>query len=232
MPVAKRNFLRRHGHGLVDSNQVLKDEVDNARIKFVERTGCLPCNTMTAIKSSHRRQVSFGSSSSSSSSSSSEEQQQEAKVGLSTFEQEWISLLHDRPEVQEKEKMSAWMSKVMKLANDHQEKAALSTNSSVPPVVLRSNCLSTTTPQTVASSSSLQGLVIPTTATATTNTTPDATPSSTMPPPAAVATTTAPSPKPNNTATTTVNGGGLQPQMLPDADFQHLQGLDFGTIFD
>lgn len=103
LPVAKRNFLRRHGHGLAISSRSLKEDIDKARIKFVERTGCLPVSSFEEQRNKSPTSTTVVEL----------DVPQEQSLQLSDEEQEWLSLLHRRPETQDKSKMSTWVGQVL-----------------------------------------------------------------------------------------------------------------------
>ena len=121
MPVAKRNFLKRHGHGLIQSAKQLKREVDEV-YSFVVNTpqtelSCQPCEmppsttsvateqftTVGIEKPRHHRVVSFDGS---------------KHCELDANEQEWLDLLHQRPEIKDQSKMTEWMNTVVAAAEE------------------------------------------------------------------------------------------------------------------
>lgn len=146
MPVAKRNFIRRHGHGLITSTKALKETVDNARIKFVERTGCLPVDTpftpMISMVSAELEQLRCRAVSPSMEGgdwaaapssggvlqqllpeahqgprSSSDTSEYSTMHQLSTEEQQWLSLLRSRPVIDDPASMMTWLGHVLGQAN-------------------------------------------------------------------------------------------------------------------
>ena len=107
LPVAKRNFLLRHGHGLFQSSKELKEEVDEVCDSLLQEEHCQPCaETIMAEdgKSRHRRVVSF------------EGRRRQLEGQLDANEQEWLRLLHKRPDVEDQPKMLDWMEKIMAIS--------------------------------------------------------------------------------------------------------------------
>ena len=107
MPVAKRNFLLRHGHGLFQTSKELKEEVDEVCDSLLQEDGCQPCVGSAEgedVKPHHRRVVSF------------EGRRRRLEGQLDADEQEWLQLLHQRPDVEDQPKMLEWMEKIMKIS--------------------------------------------------------------------------------------------------------------------
>lgn len=107
LPVAKRNFLLRHGHGLFQSSKELKEEVDEVSDSLLQEDHCQPCvETLKTEdgKPHHRRVVSF------------EGRRRQLEGQLCPDEHEWLRLLHQRPDVEDQPKMSEWMGKIMMIS--------------------------------------------------------------------------------------------------------------------
>lgn len=107
MPVAKRNFLLRHGHGLFQTSKELKEEVDEVCDSLLQEDVCQPCVGSSEgedVKPHHRRVVSF------------EGRRRRLEGQLDAEEQEWLHLLHQRPDVEDEPKMLEWMEKIMKIS--------------------------------------------------------------------------------------------------------------------
>lgn len=147
LPVAKRNFPKRHGHGLIHSAKDLK-EVDYI-CGFIDSTSddgdCQPGDESSGEaaaaaedgepaertdKPRHRRVVSFDAAKQLRAA-----QQQAAARGaaaaqpmarartktfldLSGNEKEWLTLLHQRPDLEQESMMSSWMDKIISFSEE------------------------------------------------------------------------------------------------------------------
>lgn len=132
LPVAKRNFPKRHGHGLIHSAKDLK-EVDYI-CGFVDTTSdeagsCHPCEEDGAFKvmekPRHRRVVSVDVANQFRSQQSASSQriiaqpmENKSILDLSVSEKEWLKLLHHRPDLEEESMMSIWMDKIISFAEE------------------------------------------------------------------------------------------------------------------
>ncbi|KAI2509417.1 hypothetical protein MHU86_5050 [Fragilaria crotonensis] len=109
VPVAKRNFLQRHGHGMVSTATQLRNDVDNH---------CQPCASSGATplasdvnvigemrggirieNAGHRRDVSFDGPS--------------HDGPLDFREKTWLNLLHVRPNINDPTHMTNWLKRVV-----------------------------------------------------------------------------------------------------------------------
>lgn len=133
-PVAKRNFPKRHGHGLIESSIDLK-ELDCKYNSILvnssdEDTSCQPCNPLTAMPQSPRtgdcekpslrnRIISFDvpnqmtASGQQDASPASSSLTIKTELELNLNEKEWLSLLKTRPNLEDHVEMSAWMEKII-----------------------------------------------------------------------------------------------------------------------
>lgn len=124
MPFAKRNFLKRHGHGMMHSSKELRDDdMDNLLCQVIRSPLPPPRNNnnrndQVSRRRHHRRVISFDQESADSSSSRiSMEDCNEAIV--SDHEQCWLELLKERPKMMSDEtKMTAWMDKVISFSRE------------------------------------------------------------------------------------------------------------------
>jgi hypothetical protein len=108
VPVAKRNFIQRHGHGMISSAMQLRNEVD---------THCQPCENSAAMplgrdfssvgwlrrdsrteQSRNHHDVCFDGSNS--------------DRPLDFREKTWLNLLHERPHVNDQKLMANWLNMV------------------------------------------------------------------------------------------------------------------------
>jgi hypothetical protein len=115
MPVAKRNFLLRHGHGMFQTSKELKEEVDEVCDSLLREKSCIPCDTSVVPKYPHRRVVSF------------ESWKRKEEKPLDEKEREWLELLHQRPSDEDEFKMSSWLEKVRHISGVNHGEMKLST---------------------------------------------------------------------------------------------------------
>jgi hypothetical protein len=131
-PVAKRNFPKRHGHGLIRSAKDLK-AVDYYTASFVDISSvadasCYPCIEQTVAaptfeKPRHRRMVSYDESTYGAAVQqpspavqqpvASRPPATDSLLNLSVKEQQWLDLLHKRPNLKQESNMAAWMDKII-----------------------------------------------------------------------------------------------------------------------
>ena len=131
-PVAKRNFPKRHGHGLIRSAKDLK-AVDYYTASFVDISSvadasCYPCIEQTVAaptfeKPRHRRVVSYDESTYGAAVQqpspavqqpvASRPPATDSLLNLSVKEQQWLDLLHKRPNLKQESNMAAWMDKII-----------------------------------------------------------------------------------------------------------------------
>jgi hypothetical protein len=106
LPVAKRNFLLRHGHGLIQTSKELKEEVDEVSDSLLQEGSCQPCDESSNPneKPHHRRVVSFDGS------------KRIPGTHLDADERKWLDLLNQRPDIDEPMKMSEWMNEIMNVS--------------------------------------------------------------------------------------------------------------------
>jgi hypothetical protein len=106
LPVAKRNFLLRHGHGLFQSSKELKEEVDEVSESLLEEDSCQPCaeSSNQNEKPRHRRVVSFDGS------------KRLHGTHLDADERKWLDLLNQRPDTDEPMKMAEWIDEIMNVS--------------------------------------------------------------------------------------------------------------------
>lgn len=115
IPVAKRNFPKRHGHGLIDRAEELK-EIDYASTLVVnpppvlgrERDmSCQPCAAPQESRFEHshqHRSISVGQSL---------ELESESGVQLSAREERWLALMKERPDDEEGGEMLKWVEQII-----------------------------------------------------------------------------------------------------------------------
>jgi hypothetical protein len=117
LPVAKRNFLLRHGHGLFQTSKELKEEVDEVCASPLHEQSCQRCEegssfllgnlrTTTVEKPGHRRVVSFDA------------KKRLDSRQLDATEHAWLHLLHQRPDLEDEDqsKNAEWMDKILKFS--------------------------------------------------------------------------------------------------------------------
>jgi hypothetical protein len=106
LPVAKRNFLLRHGHGLFQSSKELKEEVDEVSDSLLEEQSCQPCaeSSNPNEKPRHRRVVSLDGS------------KRLHGTHLDADERKWLDLLDQRPDTDEPMKMAEWIDEIMNVS--------------------------------------------------------------------------------------------------------------------
>jgi hypothetical protein len=148
-PVAKRNFPKRHGHGLVESAKDLK-AVDFTSsfvdINYVADASCYPCIEQTVAaptfeKPIHQRVVSFDDASYVAQTSARVVQKAVATssrtadplLHLSAKEQQWLDLLRKRPNLEQEANMAGWMDKIISFS---EEKRSALRKASVAPLVV------------------------------------------------------------------------------------------------
>lgn len=121
MPFAKRNFLKRHGHGMVHSSKELnEDDVENMLCQVISTSSPTP-----APRRLHKRVVSFDGNNSKRRSlitenNADDDNSNNNSAGaiinetmVNENEQHWLELLNQRPETQDQKEMTAWMDKVI-----------------------------------------------------------------------------------------------------------------------
>jgi hypothetical protein len=126
MPVAKRNFLLRHGHGMFQTSKELKEEVDEVCDSLLKEKMCIPCEPTVSPKY-HRRVVSF------------ESWKRKEEKPLDGKEREWLELLHQRPNDDEEIKMSLWLGKVRHVSGVKRDEMKQSTLASKKKIGTRHN---------------------------------------------------------------------------------------------
>ena len=116
VPVAKRNFLQRHGHGMVSSAMQLRNEVDHCQPCASDGTTSLTSGvnvigelrrSITFENTGHRRDVSFDGPS--------------YDHPLDFREKTWLNLLHERPNVNDPTHMTNWLGKVLSFSENEME---------------------------------------------------------------------------------------------------------------
>ena len=131
LPVAKRNFMKRHAHGIFSTSKELMDadsnEEDSPICSFVGETekyisSSSEQGTILATRQSkgHRRVVSSDTRAAkeSQNGTASPATSPNLAIQLNANEFKWVSLLHDRPETEDTASMSQWMETVIKLSED------------------------------------------------------------------------------------------------------------------
>ena len=158
LPVAKRNFMKRHAHGLVSSPKELTDELrepltacvfiqptdDQQQESVVVTTnGIVPqhheetpalivsedASIITATPA-YRRAVSFESTKNETIEVSNNEP---TTAQLSQYEFEWLELLHRRPAVEDQSSMTNWMERILEHSEEHQASLTPEQNSLLAP---------------------------------------------------------------------------------------------------
>lgn len=148
-PVAKRNFPKRHGHGLIKSAKDLK-KVDYT-CGFINSSAanstasCLPCgenNEAAAVDHAapllvaapsfrksprHRRVVSHDTAMMAQGMVALASQPAAAHV-LTATQNEWINLLHRRPKLEQATNMANWMEKIINFSEGKGKRRALTTS--------------------------------------------------------------------------------------------------------
>lgn len=132
VPVAKRNFMKRHAHGIFSTSKELMDadavSEDTPTCIFIEETfknesDCKE-QVLPSVRSEphslkrHRRVVSSDTKAAKESQNEifSNCTAQSLSMQLSANELKWISLLRDRPETEDTASMSQWMQSVIHLS--------------------------------------------------------------------------------------------------------------------
>lgn len=131
LPVAKRNFMKRHAHGIFSTSKELMDADTNEDYPICSFIGDTETDQVlfnssvqgiraTCESKSHRRVVSSDTKASKESKNriASPEMSPKAATQLNTNELKWISLLHDRPHTADAASMSRWMETVIMLSED------------------------------------------------------------------------------------------------------------------
>ena len=136
LPVAKRNFMKRHAHGVFASSKELMDadikEVDIPTICSFISQAAPSVQSQMIQATGHNRVVSWDHKADplkvimdmeetiavGTMKPSISEGPKLAAVHLNDNEFKWVSLLHDRPQLEDTVSMSDWMENVIKLSED------------------------------------------------------------------------------------------------------------------
>lgn len=155
VPVAKRNFLQRHGHGMVSTSLQLRNDVDNycqpcgssgetpqasdVNASDELRIGIIPDNA------GHRRDVSVAVPSC-------------QEYHLDFREKKWLTLLHERPNVYDPTRMTSWLNKVLSFSDNDLETSRNDHNQTFPSAM---SCIDVHAPFVFPTSESANEAVIP-----------------------------------------------------------------------
>ena len=126
LPVAKRNFLQRHGHGIVISSLQLKEEVDLFCLPIPRKSKRkrLSCNGVKLASSTKKCTATFPRN-------DTFEQLNQCYEDLNPREDAWLKLLRDRPQVHDQKGTEKWLEKVVAFS---QETEPLSNDSLYEPL--------------------------------------------------------------------------------------------------
>jgi hypothetical protein len=123
MPAAKRNFFIRHGHGLFQTSKELNKHVDNVfGITYSPDDdeglssphATRSCDDIRVEDNQHQANSSSWNTNSTTVASKAEGRDAGHRT-LSSKEQAWLQLLHDRPTCNDQTKMAHWAAKIMQM---------------------------------------------------------------------------------------------------------------------
>lgn len=119
MPVAKRNFLKRHGHGVIRSTREIKDheleDLDEDEDEVIQDPGEHGVDTLADDVANCLSRVVNSDLTRTAGDS------ENKTVTIDHVEQRWLELLKQRPETEDQTGMTDWMNKVITLSEGKKE---------------------------------------------------------------------------------------------------------------